>query len=112
MIGVRKGQAISQVNAAVSLTILDGRMSEARAAVGSVAPVPLRLETLEAFLSGKRVEDVSLEDIEGPILEGIRPIDDVRSSASYRQQVTVSLVFDAMAECAAQISEREGAGGC
>ena len=112
MIGVRRGQAISQVNAAISLAFIDGGMSEVRAAVGSVAPVPLRLEALEALLTGKRIEDVGLADIEGAVLEGIRPIDDVRSSASYRQHVTVSLVFDAMGECAAQFSEREGAGGC
>jgi CO/xanthine dehydrogenase FAD-binding subunit len=112
MIGNRNGQAISQANASVCLTIAGGRMSDVRVAVGSVAPVPLRLAKLEEVLTGTSIEEIRLAEIRGPILEGIRPIDDVRSSATYRQQVTVSLVFDALAECAGQVSDSEGAGGC
>jgi len=111
MIGNRKGQAISQANASVSLAMVDGRMSDVRVAVGSVAPVPLRLEKLEEFLSGKRFEDISPTLIKAPILEGIRPIDDVRSTATYRQEVTVALVFDALAECATQDPEKREGGG-
>ncbi len=111
MIGNRKGQAISQANAAVSLAIVDQTMSEVRIAVGSVAPVPLRLKKLEAFLNGKRFDDISPAMIVAPILEEIRPIDDVRCTANYRQEVTVALVFDALAECARQTSApREGVG--
>jgi len=110
MIGNRKGQAISQVNASVSATIVDGKLSDVRVAVGSVAPIPLRLERLEEFLTGKGFQEVSLAEIRETVLEGIRPIDDVRSSAAYRQEVTVALVFDALAECADQASgEGEGA---
>jgi len=109
MIGNRKGQAISQVNAAVSLTVADGAMSDVRVAVGSVAPIPLRLQALEGFLTGKRIEDITLEEIRELVLEGIRPIDDVRSTATYRQEVTISLVFDAMRECGEQVTG-EGAG--
>lgn len=111
MIGNRNGQAISQVNASVCLTIVEGIMSDLRVAVGSVAPVPLRLGKLEEFLAGKRIAEISLAEIREPILEGIRPIDDVRSSATYRQEVTVALILDALADCADQNSvEREGAG--
>ena len=113
MIGNRNGQAISQVNASVSLTLVDGTMSDVRVAVGSVAPVPLRLGELERFLDGKSIREVSLAEIREPILEGIRPIDDVRSSASYRQEATVALLFDALADCADQYSvEHEGADAC
>ena len=113
MIGNRNGQAISQANASVCLTIVEGIMSDPRVAVGSVAPVPLRLEKLETFLAGKRIEEISRAEIKGPVLERIRPIDDVRSSATYRQEVTVALIFDALADCADQYSiEREGASAC
>jgi CO/xanthine dehydrogenase FAD-binding subunit len=106
MIGNRKGQAISQVNAALSLTMSGEGTSDVRVAVGSVAPVPLRLRALEGVLSGMRIPDVRLSDIRGPILDGIRPIDDVRSTAKYRQEVTIALVFDVLQECATS----EGAG--
>jgi CO/xanthine dehydrogenase FAD-binding subunit len=113
MIGNRRGQAISQVNAAVSLRIAKGRMSDVRVAVGSVAPIPLRLAKLEAFLIGRDLEELGLEDIAAPIQEGIRPIDDVRSSAAYRRKTTVALVFDALMDCAGQSSGGgKGAGGC
>ncbi|UCF09467.1 MAG: xanthine dehydrogenase family protein subunit M [Candidatus Bipolaricaulota bacterium] len=111
MIGNRKGQAISQVNAAVSVAIVDGVMSDVRVAVGSVAPVPLRLAGLEELLSGKTVEDLHPANLRDAVLEGVRPIDDVRSTATYRQEVTVALVFDALAACGGQRSgQDEGAG--
>ena len=113
MIGNRNGQAISQANASVSLTIVDGKMSDVRVAVGSVAPVPLRLVELERFLTGKNIQEITLSEIKEPVIEAIRPIDDVRSSASYRQEVTVALVFDSLADCAGQYSrEGEGADAC
>jgi len=111
MIGNRKGQAISQVNASVCVAIAEGRMTDVRVAVGSVAPIPLRLEALEGVLTGKAIGDVGLAEIREPVLEGIRPIDDVRSTASYRQEVTVALIFDALTACGDQASG-EGDGAC
>jgi len=113
MIGNRKGQAISQVNAAVSVCVVDGRMADVRVAVGSVAPVPLRLEALEESLSDQPIRGIGLEGIRELILRGIAPIDDVRSTATYRQEVTVALVFDALSACAEQAEKavgNEGAG--
>ncbi len=113
MIGNRKGQAISQVNAAVSLTFADGKISDVRVAVGSVAPIPLRLERLEQLLAGKRIGDLDLTTIRERVLEGIRPIDDVRSSAGYRRDATVALVFDALTECVDRDAVKgEGADAC
>jgi CO/xanthine dehydrogenase FAD-binding subunit len=113
MIGNRKGQAISQANASVSLSLAKGRMAEVRVAVGSVAPIPLRLRALEEWLAGKRLEEVSVDAIRDAVRTGIRPIDDVRSSARYRQEVTVALVFDCLAECSgSHRGDREGGGGC
>jgi len=110
MIGNRKGQAISQVNAAASVCVVEGKMADVRVAVGSVAPVPLRLITLEQFLSGQPTESLRLEGIREAVLEGIAPIDDVRSTAAYRQEVTVALVYDALAACTSRATSHEGAG--
>ncbi len=98
MIGKRNGQAISQVNAAVWLLVEKGTIREARLAVGSVAPVPLRLSAAERLLAGKAVKGLDL----GPVLAAadseIAPISDVRASLDYRRQVTASLLGDALAE--------------
>lgn len=111
MIGNRKGQAISQVNAAAGFCINDGVVSKVRVAVGSVAPVPLRLEALEQSLEGRGIDEINLEAIQELVLEGIRPIDDVRSTATYRQDVTVALVFDCLMACANQATEAAGIEG-
>jgi CO/xanthine dehydrogenase FAD-binding subunit len=113
MIGNRKGQAISQVNAAVSAAIAERKASDVRVAVGSVAPVPLRLTKLEQVLGGRAIADLTPVELRDAVLEGIRPIDDVRTTATYRQEVTVALVYDALTECGGQASARgEGAGAC
>ena len=110
MIGNRNGQAISQVNAAVNLKLEDGVIQAMRAAVGSVAPVPLRLPQLEETLVGKTLQSIQRDDLSAPIMAEIRPIDDVRSTATYRQELAVTLIFDALMDCAHQDAPaREGA---
>jgi len=63
-IGKRNGQAISQVNAAVWVSVQKGIIRDARTAVGSVAPVPLRLHKAETQLIGQPARGVNL----GPVL--------------------------------------------
>jgi len=112
MIGKRKGQTISQVNAAVWLVAEEGNVVETRIAVGSVAPVPLRLKALEVFLTGQVLESVTVKSLEGPINQDITPIDDVRSTEVYRRSVTVSLVIDALLDIMGQLEKQdEGANG-
>ena len=100
MIGRRNGQVISQVNAAVWLAVEGGVIREARVAVGSVAPVPLRLKGAEALLTGKTVRGLDLEPVLASAAAGIAPISDVRASLEYRRLVTASLLRDALVEAA------------
>ncbi|MDH3571751.1 MAG: xanthine dehydrogenase family protein subunit M, partial [Gemmatimonadota bacterium] len=79
-VGTRQAQAISKVVIAVCL-------EPARIAVGSVAEIPLRARTAEAALErGDREAAVEA------IADDIRPIDDVRSTAAYRRQVTQNVL--------------------
>jgi CO/xanthine dehydrogenase FAD-binding subunit len=100
MIGKRNGQVISQVNAAVWLSLEGGVIREARAAVGSVAPVPLRLTAAERLLAGKRYAALDLEAVLASVEAQIAPISDVRASLEYRRLVTRSLFADALREAA------------
>ncbi|HAL91907.1 MAG TPA: hypothetical protein DCM68_02640, partial [Verrucomicrobia bacterium] len=52
-IGTRKAQAISKVMAASRILVQKGRIEAAAIALGSVAPTPVRLAEVEAFLVGK-----------------------------------------------------------
>ncbi|HEY7192363.1 MAG TPA: xanthine dehydrogenase family protein subunit M [Gemmatimonadales bacterium] len=87
-VGTRAAQAISKVVMAVS-------REPARIAIGSVAEVPLRAGRAEAALARNDVEGVI-----AAVAEDIRPIDDVRSTATYRRQVTQNVLrelLDALA---------------
>jgi CO/xanthine dehydrogenase FAD-binding subunit len=98
MIGKRNGQAISQVNVAVWLLQDGGRISIARAAVGSVAPVPLRLTRTEALLQGTHAGSIDMDGIRRRIDSEIAPISDVRASVEYRRLVAGHLLVDALEE--------------
>jgi CO/xanthine dehydrogenase FAD-binding subunit len=100
MIGKRNGQAISQVNVAVWLAVEGGIIREARAAVGSVAPVPLRLPATERLLAGKKIAGLDLGPVLASVEAEIAPISDVRASLEYRRLVTRSLFADALREAA------------
>lgn len=79
-VGTRAAQAISKIVMAVSKT-------PARIAIGSVAEVPLRASAAERALERGDV-DTSVS----AVVEDIRPIDDVRSSADYRRAVTQNVL--------------------
>jgi carbon-monoxide dehydrogenase medium subunit len=100
MIGKRNGQVISQVNIAVWLrrAVSGDSIEEIRVAAGSVAPIPLRLKTVEELLRGRLPDDPLLEAAQRAVQEEIRPISDVRTSEEYRRSVTAALFRDALVE--------------
>jgi CO/xanthine dehydrogenase FAD-binding subunit len=93
-VGARRAQAISKVSIAALAKVEDGTITDARIAVGSVAPVPLRLAETEKVLIGRRPDPGLGEIAAQTIARQIRPIDDIRSSANYRSAVTANLVTE------------------
>jgi carbon-monoxide dehydrogenase medium subunit len=63
----------------------DSRIGEARIALGSVAPVPLRVPAAEALLRDRRAEDVDLDAVADAVIAAVDPVDDVRGSAAYKR---------------------------
>ena len=59
----------------------DGRITEARIAVGACSPVAQRLATLEERLVGLHPSEVTITEGD---LTPLSPIDDVRGSGAYR----------------------------
>ena len=100
MIGKRNGQVISQVNAAVWLAVEGGVIREARVAVGSVAPVPLRLRPPRPCSRGRPSAGSTSSRVLARAAAEIAPISDVRASLEYRRLVTGSLLRDALVEAA------------
>ena len=81
----RKGDAITVVGVAVSLTAENGRCTRARLALGAVASVVLRARGAEALLEGQSLTPALIEQAARTAADLSRPIDDIRASAEYRR---------------------------
>lgn len=92
-IGTRRAQAISKVVAAFWMEVSDDKVLDSRIAYGSVAPTPIRLQKVEGTMNGHRLNDETIEDAITTLREEIKPIDDVRSTAFYRQQVSENILL-------------------
>jgi xanthine dehydrogenase small subunit len=74
---------------------MSGRtVEDVRIAVGSVAPVPLRLHETESLLRGKVFDESLVSSARKAAAAEIRPIDDIRSTAKYRSAVAGNLVAE------------------
>jgi CO/xanthine dehydrogenase FAD-binding subunit len=93
-VGARNAQAISKVCLAALGRVENGVVTDVRIALGSVAPVPIRLRETERTLRGKLLEsDLILRAGRAAVAE-TRPIDDIRSTARYRAAVVGNLVVE------------------
>jgi len=102
-VGARNAQAISKVCLAALGQITNGAIHDVRFALGSVAPVPLRLSETERLLRGKQIDPSLIGAAVQIAAKEIRPIDDVRSTARYRTAVTGNLVAEFLEKLAAGV---------
>jgi carbon-monoxide dehydrogenase medium subunit len=64
-----------------------GEVADARIALSSVAPTPLRARAAEAWLRGRPPSEENLAEAAHLAAEETRPVTDVRASASYRRSL-------------------------
>ena len=97
-VGARDAQAISKVCVAALGRLRGGVtgsvIDDVRIALGSVAPVPLRLTEVERIAKGKPVEPELVQWTRKMTSAAIQPIDDIRSTARYRSAVAGNLVAE------------------
>ena len=101
-VGARNAQAISKVCLAGLGQVTDGTIRDVRLALGSVAPVPLRLDKTEQLLTGNKIDPSLIDIARKSALKEIRPIDDIRSTARYRSAVAGNLVAEFLEKLAAE----------
>ena len=102
-VGARNAQAISKVCIAALGRCAGGVVDDVRIALGSVAPVPLRLAETERLVTGKPVDPSLLASARNAAIAEIQPIDDIRSTARYRSAVVGNLVAEFLEKlCAGQ----------
>ena len=93
-VGTRKAQAISKICFAAIGRTNNGRIEDLRVVVGSVAPIVVRCVQTEAALRGQKPDAATVQSAQASLLREISPIDDIRSTANYRLQVTLNLLGD------------------
>ncbi len=91
-VGARRAQAISKVCLAAGADVRGGVMMDVRVAFGSVAPTVVRCRTVENVLRGNAITPGLIAEARDKLLHDITPIDDGRSTAVYRRNVSRNLL--------------------
>jgi CO/xanthine dehydrogenase FAD-binding subunit len=87
-LGTRKALAISKVSVAVNFVLKAGKVTDIRIALGAVAPTVIRAQAAEEILENQKLDCDNIEKAALAVIETARPIDDIRSNAEYRKQMT------------------------
>jgi carbon-monoxide dehydrogenase medium subunit len=85
---LRNAQAISVLNMAAVLRFEGDVVGDAKVTLGAVAPTIIHAEAAEEYLKGKRCSTDVIEEAARLAAQSARPIDDIRSSADYRCEMT------------------------
>jgi CO/xanthine dehydrogenase FAD-binding subunit len=94
-VGTRAASAISKTVAAGLLWLSpDGRIRDARFALGSMAETVKRLRTVEGFVVNKKPSAKVVAEAVALLADDVSPIDDLRSTRDYRLRVSQNLLRD------------------
>ncbi len=97
-LGLRRAQAISVIDAAVVLTLDGDTVTDARIALGSLAPTIVRAREAEAFLAGTLLTTETAAHAATLACAEVSPIDDIRGSAAYRLQTLQNVLGQTLLE--------------
>ena len=100
-VGTRNAQAISKICMAATGNLRHGRVEEIRIGMGSMAPAPLHLTATEQVLLGAALSDATIAEARKALSNETTPIDDIRSTASYRSLVAGNLLEEMLRSFAA-----------
>ncbi len=106
-LGLRQAQAISVIHVAMVLSFDGDLVTDARIALGCLAPTVVRATTVERFLAGKRLDAATCAEASRLAQHDVSPIDDIRGSATYRRQVLERLIVHSLGRLA-RSEERDG----
>jgi xanthine dehydrogenase iron-sulfur cluster and FAD-binding subunit A len=91
-LALRRAHAISIVNVAVVLALDGDVVSDARIALGSVAPTVIRAREAEGALLGAPLRKERIDEAAYLAAQATRPIDDLRAGSDYRRDIVRTLV--------------------
>jgi|TARA_Y100000031_G_scaffold155228_1_gene205258 CO/xanthine dehydrogenase FAD-binding subunit len=95
--GPRPALEIATVSIGIGGVLEEGVLSDVRAAMGAVAPTPIRARRVESALEGRPLNADSIKAAAGAGAdEDATPIDDIRASAWYRDHLVRVLTEEAL----------------
>ena len=86
---------LATTSLAVQTKMSRSRLEDVRIVAGSVAPVPLRLKSIEDWLKGQDLNPSIIGEAANRASDFIKPIDDIRGSAEYRRELIKGLTREA-----------------
>lgn len=94
----RGGEELALIGVAALLTLSagDGTCTDAKLALGAVAPTPIRARRAEGVLKGKKIDKELIEKAALTASDESSPIDDIRGSAEYRREMLKIFTRDAI----------------
>jgi len=95
-VGKRQALTIAIASVGIVATVSENRIDDIRIAVGSVAPTPRRLDDVERAIAGSHLSDETIVRAVGLAAAAVSPIDDIRATAAYREEVVGDLVSRAL----------------
>ena len=93
---VRAAMELAIAGVATIVTLQDGVCSDAKIALGAVAPTPMRATEAENLLRGKPFSAGLVREAAEAASEAARPISDIRASAEYRKEMVRILTARAL----------------
>ena len=103
----RKGDAITVVGVAVTVTREGDRCTRARIALGAVGTTVFRAKDAEAILTGRILSEKLIGDAAQKAMEQSNPIDDLRASADYRRHSVNVLTRRLIAQAWQSLRDKE-----
>ncbi len=101
----RNAMDLALVGVAAWLRLDEKTCTEARIALGAVAPTPIRAHTTESVLTHKDVDEDLIEEAGKKASQEAKPIDDIRASQAYRKEMIKVLMKRAIKKACERINE-------
>lgn len=95
-LGLRRAQAISVIHVAMVVSFDGDEVSGASITLGCLAPIIVHAQQTEAYLVGKELTRYVCDEAGKLACADVKPIDDLRGSASYRLATLAALVTNGL----------------
>ena len=97
-IGKRKALIVATVSLALVLSMAEDNkiIKEVKVCLGSVAPTPFEIMEIREKIIGRQFNQLDFNELGQLVEDRISPIDDIRGTKEYRQDVTKNIMINAL----------------